>query len=235
MSSAPAPPFLGILMLDASFARFPGDVGNARTWTFPVRFKTVAGAVPDRIVGISDDSFLEPFVEAGLELARAGAVGLATSCGFLSVHQRQLAARVSLPVLASSLVLLPLIEMTLPPGRRAGILTFSAPGLSDRHLSAAGITGKVAVQGLPEGSGFARAVRGERSPADTFETREAEVLWAARKLVADHPDIGCILCECTNFSPHSAAIAAAVKLPVHDIVTALEWFWSGIRPKRFGR
>ena len=40
--------FIGILMLDTS-SRFPGDVGNARTWPFPVAYKVVRGAVPDRV------------------------------------------------------------------------------------------------------------------------------------------------------------------------------------------
>lgn len=233
MSKSEAEPFLGVLMLDTDFERFPGDVGNPHTWSFPVRFTTVSGAIPKKIVGISDESFLDPFVQAGRELVSAGAIGLSTSCGFLSVYQRKLAERVSVPVLASSLALLPLIEMTLPEGKKVGILTFSGESLSGIHLSAVGIGKAVPIQGLPRDGCFQRAVRDGVREVDSFEAREADVLWAARKLVEDHPDVGCILCECTNISPHSGAIAAALGLPVHDIVTALNWFWSGIQPKSF--
>jgi hypothetical protein len=35
---------LGVLMLDTRFPRPRGDVGNATTWPFPVRYKIVNGA-----------------------------------------------------------------------------------------------------------------------------------------------------------------------------------------------
>jgi hypothetical protein len=41
---------VGILMLEARFPRIPGDVGNATTWPFPVLYKVVRGASPDRVV-----------------------------------------------------------------------------------------------------------------------------------------------------------------------------------------
>ena len=35
---------VGILMVDSRFERFVGDIGNARTWNFPVlwKFKSLA-------------------------------------------------------------------------------------------------------------------------------------------------------------------------------------------------
>ena len=41
---------VGILMLEARFPRTPGDVGNALTFPFPVLYKVVRGASPDRVV-----------------------------------------------------------------------------------------------------------------------------------------------------------------------------------------
>lgn len=41
---------VGILMLDARFPRIPGDMGNARTWSFPVLYRIVRGASPDLVV-----------------------------------------------------------------------------------------------------------------------------------------------------------------------------------------
>lgn len=37
---------IGILMLDSSFPRIEGDVGNARTWNYPVLYKKVEGGTP---------------------------------------------------------------------------------------------------------------------------------------------------------------------------------------------
>ena len=39
---------LGILMLEARFPRIPGDMGNGATWPFPVLFRVVRGASPEK-------------------------------------------------------------------------------------------------------------------------------------------------------------------------------------------
>ena len=44
---------IGILMLDTGFRRYPGDVGNAATWPFPVQFRVVKGASARRVVSAS--------------------------------------------------------------------------------------------------------------------------------------------------------------------------------------
>ena len=41
---------LGILMLEARFPRIPGDMGNGTTWPFPVLFRVVRGASPEKVV-----------------------------------------------------------------------------------------------------------------------------------------------------------------------------------------
>ena len=43
---------VGILMLDARFPRIPGDMGNAQTWPFPVHYRIVRDASPDRVVQV---------------------------------------------------------------------------------------------------------------------------------------------------------------------------------------
>ncbi len=39
---------VGMLLLETRFARIPGDGGNAETWPFPVLWRVVSGAIPDR-------------------------------------------------------------------------------------------------------------------------------------------------------------------------------------------
>src|SRR5579863_1544616 len=114
---------VGILMLEARFPRIPGDMGNALTWPFPVLYKVVPGASPARVVFDRAAGLLPAFLDAAAELVRLGADGITTTCGFLSLYQRELAAHAGVPVAASSLMQAPLIERLLPPGRQVGILT----------------------------------------------------------------------------------------------------------------
>ena len=109
---------VGILILEARFPRIPGDVGNAVTWPFPVLYKVVRGASPERVVRRRAEGLLEAFVEGARELVAQGADGIVTNCGFLSLIQDELAAACGVPVAASSLMQAPLIERLLPPAPR---------------------------------------------------------------------------------------------------------------------
>lgn len=210
-------PFIGILMLDTAFERFPGDVGHPATWDFPVRFRVVRGAGAGEATGPDPSGLLEPFIAAGHALIAEGASALTTSCGFLAIHQAALAKALPVPVATSALLQGPMIAASLPPERSLGILTFRAETLSPGHLAGAGCHPATPVAGLRPDSAMRRDILGG-APSD-LPTREADVLRAARDLHDKVPNLGAILCECTNFSPHSAAIRREFGLPVFDIVT----------------
>src|SRR5580704_13780930 len=125
---------LGSLMLEARFPRIPGDMGNAGTFPFPVLYKVVRGASPERVVRERARGLLDAFLEAARELVELGADGITTNCGFLSLYQAELAAHVGVPVATSSLMQAAMIQGTLPPDKRVGILTISAPSLTKEHL-----------------------------------------------------------------------------------------------------
>ncbi|WP_249137594.1 hypothetical protein [Bradyrhizobium canariense] len=115
---------IGILMLDTKFPRPRGDIGNALSYDFPVRYKIVRGAHATKIMGDHPDaSLLEPFVVAAQELEAEGVKAITTSCGFLAPFQKQLAAAVNIPVFTSSLIQAPLIHAMLPPGKIIGVFT----------------------------------------------------------------------------------------------------------------
>src|SRR5687767_1059483 len=127
---------VGILMLNTRFPRVVGDMGNAATFDFPVRYHRVAGADPDLVVRRGAAGLLPAFVEGAMLLEREGVGALTTNCGFLVKYQRQLAAAVRIPVFTSSLLLVPLVHRMLGPGRRVGIMTVSAATLTPEHLEA---------------------------------------------------------------------------------------------------
>ena len=109
---------IGILVLDSKIPRIPGDLGNATTYPCPVVYKVVRGATISRTVGDTDAALLEPFIQAARELEAEGCRAITTSCGFLALFQRQLAAAVNIPVFTSSLIQLPFIQSMLAPGRQ---------------------------------------------------------------------------------------------------------------------
>lgn len=224
---------LGILMLDARFPRIPGDMGNAETWPFPVLYKVVRGASPERVVRERADGLLEPFISAAKELVALGADGITTNCGFLSLFQAELAAAVGVPVATSSLMQARAIEALLPPGRIVGILTISAATLTEAHLAAAQVPPGTPVGGTDHGREFTRAILGDELRLDAAAA-ERDIIETGEALVAGRPEIGALLLECTNMAPYARALSEAVRLPVFDIVSFVTWFHAGLRPRSFG-
>jgi hypothetical protein len=207
-------------MLDTRFPRIPGDMGNAGTFPFPVRYHRVPGADPDLVVRRGGAGLLPAFVDGARQLEREGVGAITTNCGFLVTFQRELAASVRVPVFASSLLLVPLVHRLLPPGRRVGIMTVSAASLGPEHLEGAGIGPEVpiVVAGLDTEKEFTRVLLGDELVLDVDLAREEHVR-VARRLVAQNPDVGAIVLECTNMPPYSADIQRETGLPVFDIVS----------------
>jgi hypothetical protein len=224
---------VGILMLETRFPRIPGDMGNAETWPFPVLYKVVPGASPRRVVCDKAKGLLDKFLDAAEELVRLGADGITTTCGFLALYQRQIAAHVGVPVATSSLMQIPLIERILPPGKRAGVLTVSAANLSEEHLLAASADPATPVVGTDGGSEFTRVMINDEERLDVAAA-ERDILAAGDALVSHHPDVGAVLLECTNMVPYARALSARLRLPVFSIYTFVTWFQSGLVPRDFG-
>jgi Asp/Glu/hydantoin racemase len=225
---------LGILMLEARFPRIPGDMGNGTTWPFPVLFRVVRGADPERVVMQGARGLLPDFIAAARDLVDLGAEAITTNCGFLSLFQRELAEAVNVPVATSSLMQVPWVQATLPPGQRVGVITVSRGSLTAAHLDAAGVPRDVPMAGTETGREFFRVlIKAEKTDMD-IALAEADIVAAGRDLVARHPEVGAIVLECTNMPPYAAALAEAVGRPVYDIYSMITWFHAGLRPRRFG-
>ena len=224
---------VGILMLETRFPRIPGDMGNAETWPFPVLYKVVPGASPRRVVCERAEGLLDEFLAAADELVRLGADGITTTCGFLSLYQREIAAHVGVPVAASSLMQVPFIERVLPLGKRVGVLTVSAAHLSVEHMRAAGADPETPVVGTDDGSEFSRVMINDEERLDVAAA-ERDILAAGDRLVASHEGIGAVLLECTNMVPYARALSQRLRLPVFSIYTFVTWFQSGLIPREFG-
>jgi len=224
---------VGILMLEARFPRIPGDMGNALTWPFPVLYKVVEGASPRRVVEQKAAGLLDAFLDAAAELVRLGADGITTTCGFLSLYQREIAAHAGVPVASSSLMQIPSIERILPPGKRVGVITISARSLGREHLIAAGADPDTPIVGTDGGAEFSRAIIGDEDRLDAAAA-ERDIIAAGDALVTQHKDTGAVLLECTNMVPYARALSEHLRLPVFSIYSFVTWFQSGLAPRDFG-
>lgn len=225
---------LGILMLEARFPRIRGDIGNATTWPFPVQFRVVKGASPDKIVRHDPMAMIDRFIDAAKDLVESGCDGITTNCGFLALTQERISSALSVPVATSSLMQIPMVQALLPPNKKVAVLTISKKSLTDDHLRAAGISDprSVPIFGTDNGRAFTRCILDDYEEIN-FEHCRLDMLDAAREIVETDREIGAIVLECTNMTPYAYDVRKMTGLPVFSIYSFLNWFHEGLVPDRF--
>lgn len=219
---------IGILMLETTFPRIIGDVGNALTWKFPVRYKIVKNQSSYHTVNNLTYENLEPFILAAKELEEEGIKAIITSCGFLSLFQKELADAVNIPVYTSALLLVPFLSNVLGKRKKIGILTANKKKLSRRHLLSVGIEDvPYVIMGLEEEVVFTNFSVHNWESVD-IEICENELIKKTRELMKKNLNIGAIALECTNMCPYARAIREEAKVPVYDIVTLTNMVYQSI-------
>ncbi len=213
---------IGILILDASYPCVPGNVGNASTFPFPVRYEKVEGASIDRLLNQQDPELVTPFINAAKRLYNSGVHAITGACGFMALFQKEVAQNLEIPVFLSTLLQLPFMYQIT--GKKIGLITADATCLQTKHFTSTGVPNDLplAIAGMENQPEFRDAVLKEKGTLDSDKIQE-EVVGVARDLVSKNPDIGSILLECSDLPPYAHAVQAAVGLPVFDFFTMINY------------
>lgn len=229
-------PPLGILTtnIKGGLHRPPGDVLNAKSYDFPLITEVVANAVPGNVSKSTKytDEEVQEYVDAAEKLAKRGAVGIITTCGFMAQIQNEIRNKVSVPIATSSLVQIPFILSTFPQGTHMGVLTFDGKTLGKIHFEGVGVAKddieRITVVGAPPGGALHDVIDGLPYHREKIE---AELVGMAKSLLKIDPLIKVIVLECTQMPPFAKAVHEATKLPVYDVLTLANWFYRGLHPK----
>lgn len=213
---------IGVLILDASYPCIPGNVGNASTFPFPVRYEKIEGASIDRLLNQQDPDLASSFIDAARRLYSSGVRAITGACGFMALFQQEVAQSLDIPVFLSSLLQLPFIYQIT--GKKVGLITADSTCLQPRHFSSTGVPDgfPLAIAGMENQPEFRDAILKEKGTLDSDKI-QAEVVGVARELVRTNPDIGSILLECSDLPPYAHAVQAAVGLPVFDFFTMINY------------
>lgn len=200
-------------MLETSFRRPVGDIGNPGTFPFPVIYAGVPGASIQRVVKEGDRQLIAGFINHGRSLEKRGATAIATSCGFLAMFQTEIQAGLSVPFSSSSLLQIADAEATHGP---VGVITAREASLSRAHFLGAGCKQMpTAVAGLDSSPAFTSAIIEQIRPLDEAAVRlEVEVV--TNSLIQSNPALKAIVLECTNLPPYADTVRRISGLPVYD-------------------
>jgi hypothetical protein len=219
---------IGILLLETSVPFIPGDVANATTYAFPVRFQKVKGFSVRRALS-KDPAVYEDLRQAAGDLVQQGVRAVTGDCGFMGIHQKKLAHELGVPVFLSSLLQIPFISIMIGENARVGIITADSKSLNADLLAAVGVSdpANIVVGGLEDSPQFYRFAIEETGSLDTVAV-EKEVVAVARHMVAENPQIKAILLECSLLPPYGAAVQAAFNLPVFDYITMINFVFAAV-------
>lgn len=211
---------IGIIVLDCEYPYIPGNVANATTYDFPVRYAVAEGADNHRLIFERDPRLLEPFVAAARKLEAEGVKAITGACGFMALFQDEIAAAVDIPVFMSSLLQVPFIHRIT--GKRVGIISADKSQLTHEHLTKSAIseTLPIAMGGMETCEPFRQAIFYPDGTLDDDAIR-AGVVAVAQELQARNPDLGAILLECSDLPPYAVDVQHATGLPVFDFVTMI--------------
>ncbi len=223
---------IGILLLDTFSPFIHGDVGNAASYHYPVRFKRIDGLTVERIFN-HDLGFVEKMIAGARELEREGVKAITGDCGFMAIYQEDVKASVNIPVFLSSLLQMPFIEATLPEDAEIGIITANSMSLTSDVFKKIGVKDdRVVILGLENSRYFKEAVFDETGFLDSDRIRQ-DVVGLATALTAEHSAVRSILLECSMLPPYGVDVQQAVNLPVYDYLTMIDHVYSSLVKKRF--
>lgn len=224
---------VGILLLDTYVPFIPGDVANATTYPFAVRFQKVEGFTVKRALD-QDPTVFDDLLIAAESLVKQGVRAITGDCGFMGIHQQKLAQALDVPVFLSSLTQIPFIGCLIGPESKIGVVTADSKSLNMELLTAVGVpdASNVIVAGLEDQPNFYQFAIEETGILDT-EAVEREVVSVARQIVADHRQVRAILLECSLIPPYGAAIQSAVNLPVFDYITMINYVFSAVVKQKY--
>jgi Asp/Glu/hydantoin racemase len=232
---------IGILMFDNKrFPMPPGDVGNATTYPFPVLLRQIPGLEDNPYPPLRDKlgnykPEVKLCIEAAQELERDGVRAIVMCCGFFALIQGAIAESVSIPVITSPLIMIPVIRQMIRPNQSIVVVTAAAEFLSEEFFSAVGIDcmDGINLVGLDKSTTFNSICMGATGIVlETDDLRE-DILNGIDQARAREPNIGAVLLECTSLPPYAADVHQKTGLPVFDFISCVEWLHRAVVPKQY--
>lgn len=219
------PPSLGVLRTERGLP--PGKVPplwpapfmlNPATFNFPVIAEYIEGGWVDRVFR-GDPELVPSYIAAARRLVERGAVVITASCGFSIRYQQAVAAAVNVPVVLSSLLLLPTLIRQFPAGKIA-VLTADSQAFGNDMF---GIEDprereRIVVGGIEGGTLWRNELLRPPPPTDPSEI-EDDVVACVERVRAAHPDVKAYLLECTGFPLVAPTVRRMTGAPTFDINT----------------
>jgi len=212
---------VGILILETGHKLVVGNVQNALSFGFPVAYEVVRGVkIADLMRGAPE--CLPPILEAAERLQRLGVKAIFGACGSFVHFQREVAAKVEVPVFLSVMLYVPLILRCLPADQKLAIVFSRAKAFTPMVKDQCGIDSdeRLHIVEASQLDSF-RPICDQLGELDDDYLRR-EMTELARRETASQPNIGGWLLQCSELPPYSMALKQVTGRPVFDMTWAIK-------------
>jgi len=232
-------PTVGILQLAANIPMLPGDMGNPTTFDFPVLYELIEEIDPFWVLAAEPHPVvMKKVIAACKRLTMQGVTTIIGNCGFFANYQPEVSKSLDPGVqfFPSSLNQVPMLLISVGANKKVGILTASkkllmpSPALKNVGVSDADMK-RIVVYGNENGEQM-KLITGETGRFNPKKL-EKELVDLAKKMIKEHPDVGAVVLECTEFPPYAHAIQNAIRRNVWDFVTMTEFMHAGAMRKPY--
>jgi hypothetical protein len=226
---------LGIVLLDETYPGFPGDVRNPSAFPYPIQYEVAEGLdIQKLVLGEDKHQHLETILKAAGKLEKMGCRAILAECGYFAYFQREIAARMDVPVFMSSLLQVPWAQSLIGPGKVVGILMSVKEMLLDKHLTDVGVKlgsnyvigGAMDLGECPEFDNLWTEGIRPAVPQAEYQLAEKDFVRMGTRFFDNYPNMGAMVLECTGFPPFARALQREIGIPVFSWGTLMDFAYS---------
>jgi Asp/Glu/hydantoin racemase len=202
------------------------------TFNFPIRLKFIHNPLPP--VEANPDEIrkskgwnLEEWIKSAQELENEGVKAIVTGCGITGTMQKDLTQAVNIPVFTSTIQFIPQIYYSMKKDKKIGILTVSSKLLTrwDNllfRMCEVDPSIPVIIEGMTE-SEYSNIWWSQLEKDYDPEKVGLSLLKVAEEMLNKNPDIGAIVCECTEMPLYTGIIREKIGIPIFDANDMIEF------------
>jgi len=233
------PPSLGILRLDYKAPVSPGEISCSETFTYKVHYKCVPGLTFAMCQsGKMPKEVEKTFVREIKWLLDKGVTAISASCGYMMWFQHIARRHTKIPVVMSSLCILPAVTTFFAKDEEIIIMTANSKTMEpmrDLIRKECGVDTEAEhfhIVGCQDIDGFEAVLCGYKVD---FDRVEPGVVKKAIEALKKYPKTRAFVLECTQLPPFADSIRYHTRLPVFDIITACNFVMESVLDNpRFG-
>lgn len=215
---------IGVLMLNTKFPRLKGDVGNYETFGGRVEYYYVENATSKSVV-LSDENLFDAFLHGAIYLEKKGCKLITTSCGFLIKYQTAIASQLTVPFVASSLVIYDILSK-LYGSKHVAVLTANKSRLMNMDIKICNIDQICDMcEGMEDSYFYKVYVENKVTELDELDINKLyEDLREKIIKIKEKCDVlSAILLECTNMVPFAEKLSVEFGIPVYTLSSIINW------------